>query len=111
MVWLTTAVGIWLSNLKKRSTDTLPNFKASAIVLILTQLFALCRCVVYNKALSTTAGGMAHASSSPSSTPGYEPIWAIDGVVTFCNSGGTACPGPYLNKMYKSPTALSTNDV
>jgi hypothetical protein len=71
----------------------------------------LCHCVAYNKALSTTAGGTASATSSTPFDTGYEPDWAIDGVLTFCNSGGTACPGPYLNKMFKSLPAQTTDDV
>ena len=66
--------------------------------------------VIYNKALSTTAGGTATATSSTSSLTDYEANWAIDGVLTFCNSGA-ACPGPYLNKMYKSPPAQTKEDV
>jgi hypothetical protein len=49
----------------------------------------------YNKALSTTFGGTATATSSTPYAGGYEPNWAIDGVLTFCNS--VFCPGPYLN--------------
>ena len=47
---------------------------------------------MYNVALSTTSGGTAIANSSAPFTTGYEASWAIDGVVTFCNSvncGGT----------------------
>ncbi len=64
--------------------------------------------IIYNKALSTTACsgtptvcGTATAVSSTPFGSGYEANWAIDGVLTFCNSI-TNCPGPYLNKMYMS---------
>jgi hypothetical protein len=67
--------------------------------------------IIYNKALATTAGGTAAVASSTPYATGYEPNWAIDGVLTFCNSGGTACPGPYLNQMYKSLTAMTADDV
>ena len=71
----------------------------------------VCWCVVYNQALSTTGGGNATATSSPPFDIGYEADWAIDGVLTFCNSDETACPGPHLNKMFKSLPAQTTDDV
>ena len=54
---------------------------------------------LYNKALSTTAGGTATVTSSTPSATGYEALWAIDGVVTFCNDA-TKCLVPHLNKMF-----------
>ena len=72
---------------------------------VLTILFTLLNfvtqvhTVIYNKALSTNAGGAATANSSAPFATGYEANWAIDGVVTFCNAA-TYCPGPYLNKMF-----------
>jgi hypothetical protein len=72
---------------------------------LLTTLFTLLilvtyvHTVIYNQALSTTAGGTAAVTSSAPFATGYEANWAIDGVVTFCNDA-TNCPGPHLNKMF-----------
>jgi hypothetical protein len=66
-----------------------------AIIYTLLTLFIFNNATIYNKALSTTAGGTATATSSIPYASGYEPKWAIDGVLTFCNS--VLCPGPYLN--------------
>ena len=75
----------------------------AAILYTLLTLSIYSYATVYNKALSTNAGGTASTTSSSPIATGYEVIWAIDGVLTFCNSA--FCPGPHLNKMYKSLTA------
>ncbi len=64
---------------------------------------------MYNVALSTTSGGTAIAYSSAPFATGYEASWAIDGVVTFCNS--VYCSGPKPNKMFKSLLATTSTDV
>ena len=69
----------------------------STLLILVTQVHSL----IYNKALSTTAGGTATVTSSNPFATGYEANWAIDGVVTFCNAA-TYCPGPYQNKMFLS---------
>ncbi len=82
------------------------------VVIILCSIFTLLNlthATFYNKALSITVGGTATATSSTPYATGYEPKWAIDGVLTFCNS--ELCTGPYFNLMFKSWPAMTSDDV
>ncbi len=88
----------------KNTSKNVSNFLCALLT-----LSSLTYAIIYNKALSTAVGGTATATSSTPYATGYEPNWAIDGNLTFCNSA--TCPGPYLDKMFKSKSALTTEDV
>jgi hypothetical protein len=63
--------------------------------------------IFYNKALLASRGGMASASS-PSFVPGFDPDYAINREMTFCNNA-INCSGTYTGKLFKSSPANNSS--